>query len=128
MQRSKHSPSPSALIVFIWSSFSSKDDSGSITDIRSLDIHSFKTGFQYISFKVEFSGKIFAVTFIFKLFSFNLVEPSAISSIFLDGIKSFSGLIVLSGDIPLHILFSYLNDIFGKSLLAAVISKDEVSF
>ena len=91
VQRSKHSPSASAFIVLILSSFSSKDDSGSNTDIRSLFIHSFKTGFQYNSFKVAFFGNIFADTFIFKLSLFNFVEPSGISSIFLVGIKSFFG-------------------------------------
>ena len=66
---------------------------------------------------VAFFGKIFAVTFVVKLFLFNLVDLSAINSIFLAGMKSFSSLIVSSGDIPLHNLFEYLNKIFGKPLL-----------
>ena len=77
-------------------------------------MHSFNTVFQFIFFNVAFLGKIFAVTFTFKLFLFNLFEPSATSSIFLAGIKSFWGFIVSSGDIPHHCLSSYLNETLGK--------------
>ena len=104
VQRRIHSPSPSAWIVFICIPLSSDSTSESITEIKSLETHSFNTGFHLISFRVAFSGKTFAITLIFKLSLFNLVEPSANNSIFLEGIKSFSNFIVLSGDTPLHFL------------------------
>jgi hypothetical protein len=61
-------------------------------------MHSFNTVFQFIFFNVAFLGKIFAVTFTFKLFLFNSFE--SIGYKFYFSIKLFGAFIVSSGDIP----------------------------